>query len=84
MRNSKKRTRVLNPNVVTALADAYIDSAGDPDDFGKRISSIFPDDEPLVLHWYHPNLESFVPVLRFGTGKLVWDVANELIDRWGQ
>jgi hypothetical protein len=83
MGNSKKKTRVLNPNIVTELADAYIDSAGDLGDFGNSISNIFPDDEPQVLHWYHPNLESFVPVLRFGHGKLVWDVANELVARWG-
>jgi len=72
----------MKPSIAKKLADAYIESAGDSNKLGKAISEAFPDDEPLVLHWYHPNLEGFVPVLQFGDRKLVWDVANELVDRW--
>ena len=67
---------------VKNLAAADIDSADDPCEFEKAITASFPNDEPLACHWYHPNLETFMPGLYFGKRKLMWDVANELVNRW--
>jgi hypothetical protein len=71
----------VTKEIIKRLADAYEDLEGDPSTFHDAVENIVGENTQ-VLYWYHPNLETFLPVIVVDEDKLVWDVAHKLTKRW--
>ncbi len=71
----------VTKEIVKRLADAYEELDGVPSSFHDAVEDIV-DENAQVLYWYHPNLETFLPVILIDETELVWDVAHELTERW--
>lgn len=71
----------MTREIVKRLADVYEDLEGDPFTFQDAVKD-FVGENVQALYWYHPNLETFLPVIVVDENELVWDIAHELTKRW--
>jgi len=67
--------------IVRRLADIYESLEDDTITFEDTVQQVVGEDAQ-ALYWYHPNLEAFLPVIVQNEDKLVWDLADELAERW--
>jgi hypothetical protein len=71
----------MTREVVELLANTYAELEGEPLSFHDAVEDAVGENAQ-VLYWYHPNLETFLPVIVVDESKLVWDIAHELTKRW--